>query len=118
MVAPEDQHKAVMVTPLGFFANRKMAMGLYNASLSFQKMMNNLLRGLLNSFCYVDNTLIQFNTFDEHISHLRAVFERLKAHNLVLNRNKCVFVQQEITFLEHLLTAAGVAPILSKVAAI
>ena len=54
-------------------------------------MMNNLLRGLPNTFCYVDDILIYYNTFDEHVSHLRAVFERLKAYNLVLNSDKCVF---------------------------
>ena len=32
VVAPEDQQKAVMVTPLGSFAYRKMPMGLCNAS--------------------------------------------------------------------------------------
>ena len=62
--------------------------------------------------------LIYSNTFDEHVSHLRAVFERLKAYNLVLNRDKCVFAQQEITFLGHLISAAGVAPLPSKVEAI
>ena len=111
VVAPEDQQKAVMVTPLGSFAYRKMPMGLCNASQSFQKMMNNLLRSIPNTFCYVDDILIYSNTFDEHVSHLRAVFERLKAHNLVLNRDKCVFAQQEITFLGHLISTAGVAPL-------
>ena len=99
-----------MVTPLGSFAYRKMPMGLCNASQIFQKLMNNLLRGIPNTFCYDDDILIYSNTFDEHVFHLCAVFERLKAHNLVLNRNKCVFAQQEITFLGHLISAAGVAP--------
>ena len=93
-------------------------MGLCNASQSFQKMMNNLLKDIPNTFCYADNILIYFNTFDEHVSHLRAVFERLKAHNLVLNRDKCVFAQQEITFLGHLISAAGIALLPSKVEAI
>ena len=84
-------------------------MGLCNASQSFFKMI------ISNTFCYVDDILIYSNTFDEHVSHLRAVFERLKAHNLVLNRDKCVFAQQKITFLGHLISAAGVAPLQSKV---
>ena len=39
----------------------------------------------------------------------------MKAHNLVLHRDKCVFAQQEITFLGHLIFAAGVVPLPSKV---
>ena len=50
------------------------------------------------------------NTFDKYVSHLRAVFERLKAHNLVLNRDKCVFALPGITFFGHLISAADVAP--------
>ena len=112
MVAPKDQQKAVMVTLLDTFAYRKTPMGLCNASQSFQKMMNHLLRGLPNNTFYnVDNILIYSNTFDKHISHLRYVFERLQADNLVLNRNKCVFAQQEVAFLGHLISAAGVAPL-------
>ena len=80
--------------------------------------MNNLLRGISSTFCYVDDIPIYSNTFDEHVSYLRAVFERLKTHNLVLNRDKCVFAQQEITFLGHLISAAVVAPLSFKVEAI
>ena len=80
-------------------------------------MMNNLLRGVPNTFCCVDDILVYSNTFDKHVSHLRVVIERLKAHNLVLNRDKCVFAQPE-TFLGHLISAAGVAPLPSKVEAI
>ena len=81
-------------------------------------MTNNLLRGVPNTFCCVDDILVYSNTFDKHVSHLRAVIERLKAHNLVLNRDKCVFSQPETTFLGHLISAAGVAPLPSKVEAI
>ena len=84
-------------------------MCLYIASQSFQKMMNNLLIGIPNTFCYVGDIPIYSNTFDETVFH-RAVFERLKTHNLVLNHDKCVFSQKELAFLEHLISAAGVTP--------
>ena len=104
-IALEYQQKAVTVTSLGSLVYQKIPMCLYYASQNFQKIMNNVLRGLPNTFCYIDDILIYSKTFEEHISHLCAVFDQLKAHNLVLNCDKYVFALQEITFFGHLVSS-------------
>jgi hypothetical protein len=54
----------------------------------------------------------------EHLRHLRALFQRLQTAGLVINQEKCVFGVTEVEFLGHHVTAAGVSPIASRVAAI
>ena len=49
--------------------------------------------------------------------HLTLVFERLKYHGLILNKDKCIFVVHEIVFLDHKVNREGVAPLESKVTA-
>ncbi len=45
---------------------------LYNASVTFQSMMNSILQNLLNKFCliYLNNILIFFNSISDHQKHL------------------------------------------------
>ena len=60
-----------------------MPYGLKNAPSHFQWSMNLLLADLLDKcvLVYIDNTLIYSKTAEEHIAHVKAVFERLAANN-------------------------------------
>jgi hypothetical protein len=46
------------------------------------------------------------------------VFKRLRGAGLLLNRSKCIFQQPVVDFLGHRVTAAGIAPLQSRVAAV
>ena len=46
------------------------------------------------------------------------MFQLLQTAGLVINQQKCVFGVTEVEFLGHHVTAAGVSPIASRVAAI
>ena len=48
-------------------------------------------------------------TFDQHISHLREVFERLRCAGLTVRPDKVVFATQEIAFVGHKGSPAGVS---------
>ena len=50
--------------------------------------------------------------------HLTLVLERLKYYGLILNKDKCIFVVDEIVFLGHKVNQEGVAPLEFKVTAI
>jgi len=117
-IAPEDQCKSVMVTPIGSYKYKRMSMGLRNASQSFQRLMNKVLRGIPNIFVYVDDILVHSHTPEEHLEHLQAVFQRLKENGLVLNRDKCVFGAQSLQFLGHSISAEGIRPLPWKIQAI
>ena len=49
-------------------------------------------------------------TEEEHLHRLRAVFARFLEHGLKLKPSKCHFLQDEITFLGHEISADGMKP--------
>ena len=116
-VAPDDVPKTA-VTPFGPFEFVKMPFGLRNAAQSFQWFMDQVLRGLPFAYTYVDDVLIASSSPEEHLKHLRIVFERLAAHGIVINPNKCLFGVNELDFLGHHIDRHGITPLPEKVQAV
>jgi hypothetical protein len=63
----------------GTFEYLVLPMGLTNATETFQKMMNTVLRGLTGKICevYLDDIIIYSESLSEHIQHVKAVVARL-----------------------------------------
>lgn len=80
--------------------------------------MDVVLRGLSFVFVYLDDILVASASKDEHLSHLRLLFSRLRQHGLIINPAKCSFGQSSMDFLGHHITPAGAVPLPSKVEAI
>lgn len=87
---------------------------------SFQTLMSNVLRGLnwKSVLVYVDDILIFLRSFDEHLTHLAEVFDRLKESNLKLQPAKCQFAVKEFKFLGHIISHQGVRVDSDKTAAV
>ena len=114
-VAPEDIPKTAVTTPFGLFEFVKMPFGLRNAAQTFQRFMDQVLRGLPFAYAYIDDVLIASSTPAEHLKHLRLVFERLASYGIVVNPNKCLFGITELEFLGHNVNRHGITPLPQKV---
>ena len=114
----EDIPKTAISTPFGLFEFVCMPFGLKNAAQTFQRFMNQVLRGL--DFCYVynDDILIASASPEEHQHHLRLVFKRLSHHGVIINSQKSVYGASSVHFLGHLVDSDGIHPLPSKVQAI
>jgi hypothetical protein len=64
------------------------------------------------------NILIYSTSLEEHTVHLQQVFEILQEHQFYVKYSKCVFAQQQLEYLGHLITENGVATEPSKIAAV
>lgn len=80
--------------------------------------MNNILSGLDFCFCYLDDIFIASSDEKEHMQHLRIIFSRLKQYVLTINLSKCLFGQEEISFLGFLVSKQGIKSLTDKVQAI
>ena len=65
----EDRHKSAFMMPLGIFKYNRMPMGLTNSPTTFQRLMQTCLNDCIFqiSLVYLDEIIVYFNTFDEHI---------------------------------------------------
>ncbi len=115
---PDDIPKTAITTPFGLFEfTLIMPFGLRNTAQTFQRFMDEVLRGLHFSYAYVDD-LVASTSRDEHLHHLRLVFERLSNYGIVVNPSKCVLGVPELDFLGHRVDCHGIRPLEEKAAAI
>ncbi|KAL0179640.1 hypothetical protein M9458_025082, partial [Cirrhinus mrigala] len=106
-----DEWKTAFSTTSGHYEYRVMPFGLANSPSYFQAFINEVFRDMLNRWVivYIDDILIFSNSLTEHIRHVRAVLQRLIAHQLYAKEEKCEFLQDKISFLGYIISADGVA---------
>ena len=117
-VAEEDIPKTAITTPFGLFEFRFMTFGLRNAAQTFQRFIDEVLRGLDFCYAYIDDILIASTSLEEHLQHLETVFQRLKDYGVVINSSKCVFGRSEVRFLGYQVSSNGTCPLPERVDAI
>lgn len=117
-VEPSDIPKTAIITPFGLYEFLFMTFGLRNAAQTFQRLMDEVLRGLDFAFAYIDDIFIASENDEIHQKHIRTVLDRLVEYGLKINADKCAFAKHEIEFLGHLVTPTGVKPLPTKVTAI
>ena len=109
---PETKHKTSFVTRNGQYQWEVLPFGLKNSPATFQAVMNEVLKDLLNTcvIVYVDDILCFSKDIELHKVHLQEIFDRLEKANLKLKHSKCKFAQSEVKFLGHILSETGVRP--------
>lgn len=117
-VHEEDIPKTAITTPFGLYEFPYMSFGLRNAAQTFQRFMDEVLRGLDFCYCYLDDILVSSRSSQEHENHLRVLFKRLAEYSVLINTTKCHLGKSKVTFLGYTLSAAGVQPLQEKVQAI
>jgi hypothetical protein len=117
---PEDKEKTAFATCLGLYQFTVMPFGLANAPSSFERLMEDVLRGLQWEECllYMDDIIVRGASFEENLARLEHVFQRLLEANLKLKPSKCRFFQKEIPCLGHIVSEDGVRTDPEKVAAV
>ena len=115
-VAAEHRDKTTFCTTEGLYEFNIMPFGLCNAPATFQRLMNSVLAGLQWTSClvYIDDIIVVGNSFDQDLSNLQQVFERLKQAGLKVHPSKFQFLQREVTFLGHVISPNGISPDPSK----
>jgi hypothetical protein len=115
-LSPDCQEKTAFITPQGLYEFTVMPFGLMNAPATFQRMITKVLAGTEQfAGAYLDDVIIHSTTFDEHLEHLRLVFECLRQAELVAKPSKCDVGHAEVVYLGHLVGSGVLRPLKSKV---
>ena len=89
-----------------------MPFGLCNMLATFQWLMQNCMGELNFVYCliYLDDLIVFSRTTEEHLHHLHIVFDHLREYNLKLKPSKCSLFKEEINYLAHKVSKAGIQP--------
>jgi hypothetical protein len=109
-VRKEDEEKASFITPFGTFGFVRMPEGMKNAGCTFSRTITIVLHPQIrgNILAYVDDIVVKSVQRRDHISDLAETFANLRAANLKLNPEKCVFGIHKGKVLGCLVSTKGI----------
>ena len=90
------------VCPFGKYRYVRMPFGLKNAPAIFQSIVEKVLQPV--SYCsknYVDDVVVFSRSWEEHLSHLRAVIVCLGEAGFTIKIRKCSFGRKSLLYLGH-----------------
>jgi hypothetical protein len=97
-----------------------MPFGLTNAPATFQALVQDILRPLLDIcvIVYIDDILIYSQNEKEHTQHICQVLEILRKHKMYGNMAKCEFFKESVEYLGHVISSKGISTDPKKVEAV
>ena len=117
----KDRHKSAFTCHKGLFQYKRVPMGLTLSANYQQRHIEIALRDCINKgFCqaYLDDVIIHSNNDQEHLEHIRQVFECLRKYSLKVKRSKCDLMKKSLKLLGHIISAEGKQPDPDKIKAV
>jgi len=106
-----NEWKGAFTTHIGSFEPTVMFFGMTNLPATFQAMMNEILRDLINEgkvAAFVDNVLVGTETVEEHDEIVEEILRRLEENDLYIKLEKCVWKVRKIGFLGVVIGPKGI----------
>ena len=110
--------KTAFTSPFGKYEYVKVPFGLAQAPAYFQELMTGVLKDLPFAMAYLDDIIICSSTPEEHLQHIKTVFEKLHHAKLSMKLSKCHFFTKEIQYLGLILGVEGIRPVPARTEAI
>ncbi|XP_063952169.1 uncharacterized protein K02A2.6-like [Lytechinus pictus] len=107
----EDSSKlCTFITPYGRYRFLRLPFGICSAPEVFHKIIHNLFVDVPGVNTMMDDIVVWGSTQEEHDDRLRKVLDIAQKSNLKLNRDKCEFNVNQMTFIGDLISQDGVRP--------
>ena len=106
-----DEWKVAFTIPEGSFEPMVIFFGLTNSPATFQAMMNELLRDLINTrkvAAFIDDIIIETETEERHDEIVAEVIRRLEENDLYVKLEKCKWKVREVGFLGVVIGPEGI----------
>ena len=102
--------KTAFRTRYGHYEFTMVAFGMSNALVVFMYLMNGVFRDYLDKFVivFLDYILVYSKSKEEHEQHLRMALRVLREHQLYAKLRKCMFYQEQIHNLGHIISEDGI----------
>ena len=109
---------SAFATGSGLYEYNVLPFGMKNAPATFQRMMQNVIRDLPNTYAYIDDIVTGNDDWDEHLESVGKLFQKLSEATLNVNLAKSEFACGTITYLGYVVGQGKVAPVEAKIQAI
>jgi len=96
---------------LGVYEPIVMFFGLTNSPATFQVIMNNILRDLINTgevTAFMDDVLVEMEEEEKHDKIVEKVLRRMEENDLCVKPKKCIWKVREIDFLGLVMGSGGI----------
>ena len=116
-----DKWKTAFRIRYGHFEYQVIPFGLSTAPTSFHGYIKIIIAEKLDIFVivYLDDILIYTKYPGQpHVDKVRCVLEQLRKHGFFANLKKCCFYQDEVCFLEFVVSAQGISKAEEKIEAV
>ncbi len=115
-----EDSKALLTwnTQRGLYRPNRLMFGIKVATSKFQRIMENIFRGLKGVVIWLDDCLVASESHEKHYETLREVFRRMHEANITVNREKCDLFRNSIEFLGYKVSAEGFRKTEDKIIAI
>ena len=110
-IKEEDEWKVAFTTPEGSFEPTVMFFRLTNSLATFQAIMNELLRDLINTgkvAVFIDDVIVGTETEEGHDELVAEVIRRLEENDLYIKLEKCKWKIREVGFLGVVIGLEGI----------
>ena len=110
-VVPEHVSRTIFTTPDGTMESLVMQQGDCNAGATYQTLMNHLFAPYIGVFVYIylDDIIIFSDSIEDHVKHIRIVFDILRKERLYLGPSKMQFFAEELKILGHIIDDEGIS---------
>ena len=97
-----------------------MPFDLKNAEATYQHMMSRMFKPRLGKTMevYIDNKLVNLESRNDHLTHMREAFQLMRLHHLRLNLDKCAFEVKSGKFLDIFVSKHGIRMTLKQARAV
>ncbi|KAG0438375.1 Transposon Ty3-G Gag-Pol polyprotein [Dictyocoela muelleri] len=67
---------------------------------------------------FMDDILIHSHSYEEHVTHLKSIFEIFQKNNVKVNFRKSKFGKETVNYLGNIISKEGIKPDISRVLSI
>ena len=110
-IREEDKAKTAFAVPKGLYEMNVMAYGLCNSQSTYQRVVDEVLKGVPQVVAYVDDLCVHTADMEEHSVRLRETLRALSKANIQLRLDKCKFGFYSGEFVGHEVSEKGYRPL-------
>jgi hypothetical protein len=103
-LAIDDEEKTAFITPFRIFCYTKMAFGLKNGGVIYQKCVHIILENQIgrNIEAYINDIVVKSEKCGDLLNDLKETFVNLHKYKMILNPKKCGFRVSSGKFLGYM----------------